>query len=359
MTVNDQDPYSANHIDQDPEETAEWQESLDALVATHGRQRGREIMLSLLKRSKDLQLGVPMVPTTDYINTIAPENEPDFPGDEEIERRYRAWLRWNAAIMVHRAQRPGIAVGGHISTYAGSATLYEVGSNHFFRGQDHPSGGDQVFYQGHASPGMYARAFLEGRLDENQLDGFRQEKSHPSGGLSSYPHPHLMPEFWQFPTVSMGIGPINAIYQAQANRYLTNRGIKDVSDSHVWAFLGDGEMDEVESRGALQWAANDNLDNLTFVINCNLQRLDGPVRGNGKIIQELESFFRGAGWNVIKVIWGREWDSLLSRDSEGALVNLMNVTPDGDYQTYKAESGAYVRENFFGRDPRVAELVKD
>ncbi|WP_349897936.1 pyruvate dehydrogenase (acetyl-transferring), homodimeric type [Parafrigoribacterium soli] len=359
MTVNDQDPYSANHIDQDPEETAEWQESLDALVAAHGRQRGREIMLSLLKRSKDLQLGVPMVPTTDYINTIAPENEPNFPGDEEIERRYRAWLRWNAAIMVHRAQRPGIGVGGHISTYAGSATLYEVGSNHFFRGQDHPSGGDQVFYQGHASPGMYARAFLEGRLDEDQLDGFRQEKSHLSGGLSSYPHPHLMPEFWQFPTVSMGIGPINAIYQAQANRYLTNRGIKDVSDSHVWAFLGDGEMDEVESRGALQWAANDNLDNLTFVINCNLQRLDGPVRGNGKIIQELESFFRGAGWNVIKVIWGREWDSLLSRDTEGALVNLMNVTPDGDYQTYKAESGAYVRENFFGRDPRVAEMVKD
>jgi pyruvate dehydrogenase E1 component len=359
MTVNDQDPYSADHTDQDPEETAEWQESLDALVATHGRQRGRDIMLSLLKRSKDLQLGVPMVPTTDYINTIAPENEPAFPGDEDVERRYRAWLRWNAAIMVHRAQRPGISVGGHISTYAGSATLYEVGSNHFFRGQDHPSGGDQVFYQGHASPGMYARAFLEGRLSEDQLDGFRQEKSHPSGGLSSYPHPHLMPNFWQFPTVSMGIGPINAIYQAQANQYLTNRGIKDASDSHVWAFLGDGEMDEVESRGALQWAANDNLDNLTFVINCNLQRLDGPVRGNGKIIQELESFFRGAGWNVIKVIWGREWDSLLANDRDGALVNLMNVTPDGDYQTYKAESGAYVRENFFGRDPRVAEMVKD
>jgi pyruvate dehydrogenase E1 component len=359
MTVNDQDPYSADHTDQDPEETAEWQESLDALVATHGRQRGRDIMLSLLKRSKDLQLGVPMVPTTDYINTIAPENEPAFPGDEDVERRYRAWLRWNAAIMVHRAQRPGISVGGHISTYAGSATLYEVGSNHFFRGQDHPSGGDQVFYQGHASPGMYARAFLEGRLSEDQLDGFRQEKSHPSGGLSSYPHPHLMPNFWQFPTVSMGIGPINAIYQAQANQYLTNRGIKDASDSHVWAFLGDGEMDEVESRGALQWAANDNLDNLTFVINCNLQRLDGPVRGNGKIIQELESFFRGAGWNVIKVIWGREWDTLLANDHDGALVNLMNVTPDGDYQTYKAESGAYVRENFFGRDPRVAELVKD
>ncbi len=346
-----------NHIDTDPEETAEWQESLDDLVATHGRERARDIMMSLLKRSKDLQLGVPMVPTTDYINTIAPENEPEFPGDEEIERRYRAWLRWNAAITVHRAQRPGIGVGGHISTYASSAALYEVGHNHFFHGHDNPGGGDQIFYQGHASPGMYARAFLEGRIGEDRLNGFRQEKSHPSGGLSSYPHPHLMPDFWEFPTVSMGIGPLNAIWQAETNRYLTNRGIKDVSDSRVWAFLGDGEMDEVESRGALQWAANHNLDNLTFVINCNLQRLDGPVRGNGKIIQELESFFRGAGWNVIKVIWGREWDELLAKDTDGALINLMNQTPDGDYQTYKAENGAYVRENFFGRDPRVAEMV--
>ena len=359
MTVNDQDPYSVNHIDTDPEETAEWQESLDALVAAQGHQRGREIMLSLLKRSKELHLGVPMVPTTDYINTIAPENEPAFPGNEELERRYRAWIRWNAAITVHRAQRPGIGVGGHISTYASSAALYEVGHNHFFRGQDHPGGGDQIFYQGHASPGMYARAYLEGRLTEDQLDGFRQEKSHPSGGVPSYPHPRHMREFWQFPTVSMGLGAINAIYQAQSNRYLTNRGIKDASDQQVWAFLGDGEMDEVESRGALQWAANDGLDNLNFVINCNLQRLDGPVRGNGKIIQELESFFRGAGWNVIKVIWGREWDELLARDTDGALRDLMNRTPDGDYQTYKAESGAYVRENFFGRDPRVAAMVKD
>ncbi len=358
MTVNDQDPYSVNSTDSDPEETAEWRESLDALVQQHGRERGRDIMLSLLKRSKELHLGVPMVPTTDYINTIAPENEPEFPGDEELERRYRAWIRWNAAITVHRAQRPGIAVGGHISTYASSATLYEIGHNHFFRGQNHPGGGDQIFYQGHASPGMYARAYLEGRLDEAHLDGFRQEKSHQGGGLSSYPHPRLMPDFWQFPTVSMGLGPINAIYQAQSNRYLTNRGIKDAADQQVWAFLGDGEMDEVESRGALQWAANEGLDNLNFVINCNLQRLDGPVRGNGKIIQELESFFRGAGWNVIKVVWGREWDDLLARD-DGALINLMNATPDGDYQTYKAESGAYVRENFFGRDPRALELVKD
>ncbi|WP_104129197.1 pyruvate dehydrogenase (acetyl-transferring), homodimeric type [Cryobacterium sp. Y57] len=358
MTVNDQDPYSTNNADSDPEETAEWSQSLDALVAEHGHERGREIMLSLLKRSKELHLGVPMVPTTDYINTIAPENEPDFPGDEDIERRYRAWIRWNAAVLVHRAQRPGIAVGGHISTYASSAALYEVGFNHFFRGQDHPGGGDQIFIQGHASPGTYARAFLEGRLTENQLDGFRQEKSHAPHGISSYPHPRLMPEFWQFPTVSMGLGPINAIYQAQLNRYLTNRGIKDASDQQVWAFLGDGEMDEVESRGQLQVAANEGLDNLNFVINCNLQRLDGPVRGNGKIIQELESFFRGAGWNVIKVVWGREWDSLLKNDVDGALINLMNVTPDGDYQTYKAESGAYVRENFFGRDPRARALVE-
>ena len=358
MAVNDQDPYSFNEMDSDPTETTEWRESLDSVVAQSGHQRAREIMLSLLKRSKELHLGVPMVPTTDYLNTIAPENEPDFPGDEDIERRYRAWIRWNAAITVHRAQRPGIAVGGHISTYASSAALYEVGHNHFFRGSDHPGGGDQVFYQGHASPGMYARAFLEGRLSSDQLDGFRQEKSHPSGGLSSYPHPRLMPEFWQFPTVSMGLGPINAIYQAQLNRYLHHRGIKDTSGQRVWAFLGDGEMDEVESRGALQLAANDDLDNLTFVINCNLQRLDGPVRGNGKIIQELESFFRGAGWNVIKVVWGREWDALLQADNDGALRDLMNRTPDGDYQTYKAESGAYIRENFFGRDPRTLQMVE-
>jgi pyruvate dehydrogenase E1 component len=359
VTVNDQDPYSVHADDMDPQETAEWNESLDALVAARGHGRAREIMLSLLKRSKDLHLGVPMVPTTDYINTIAAENEPEFPGNEELERRYRAWIRWNAAITVHRAQRPGIAVGGHIATYASSAALYEVGYNHFFRGQDHPGGGDQIFVQGHASPGTYARAFLEGRLSPQQLDGFRQEKSQAPNGIPSYPHPRLMPDFWQFPTVSMGLGPINAIYQAQVNRYLTNRGIKDASDQHVWAFLGDGEMDEVESRGQLQVAANEGLDNLTFVINCNLQRLDGPVRGNGKIIQELESFFRGAGWNVIKVVWGREWDDLLARDTEGALLDLMNRTPDGDYQTYKAESGAYVRENFFGRDPRALELVKD
>ncbi len=358
MAVNDQNPYLAGTLDRDPAETAEWVESLDTLVAQYGHERAREIMLSLLSRSQELHLGIPMIPTTDYVNTISPEDEPAFPGDEDIERRYRAWIRWNAAITVHRAQRPGIAVGGHISTYASSAALYEVGYNHFFRGPDFPGGGDQVFFQGHASPGMYARAFLEGRLAEQDLDGFRQEKSAAPHGLSSYPHPRLMPQFWQFPTVSMGLGPINAIYQAQAAKYLTNRGLKDASESHVWAFLGDGEMDEVESRGQLQVAANEGLDNLTFVVNCNLQRLDGPVRGNGKIIQELESYFRGAGWNVIKVIWGREWDGLLARDDEGALLRLMNSTPDGDFQTYKAENGAYVRENFFGRDPRAAKLVE-
>ncbi|HEY0530597.1 MAG TPA: pyruvate dehydrogenase (acetyl-transferring), homodimeric type, partial [Actinoplanes sp.] len=304
------------------------------------------------------QVGVPPLTSTDYVNTILPEQEPWFPGDEFVERRIRAYIRWNAAMLVHRAQRPQIGVGGHISTYASSASLYEVGMNHFFRGKDHPGGGDQIFFQGHASPGMYARAYLEGRLSADQLDGFRQELSHPGGGLPSYPHPRLMPNFWEFPTVSMGLGPMNAIYQARFNRYLQNRGIKDTSQQHVWAFLGDGEMDEVESLGAIGIAAREELDNLTFVVNCNLQRLDGPVRGNGKIIQQLESFFRGAGWNVIKVIWGREWDPLLAADHDGALVNLMNVTPDGDYQTYKGESGAYVRENFFGRDPRTRKLVE-
>ena len=359
VAVNTQDPYAPDHDDMDPEETAEWRESLDDLVDNRGPARGREVMTSLLERSRELHLSVPMVPTTDYVNTIASSSEPEFPGDHDTERKYRSWIRWNAAMTVHRAQRPGIGVGGHISTYGSAASLYEVGFNHFFRGQDHPGGGDQIFVQGHASPGIYARAFLEGRLSEDQLDGFRQEKSHTSGGLPSYPHPRLAPEFWQFPTVSMGLGPINAIYQAQLNKYLTNRGIKDASDQHVWAFLGDGEMDEVESRGQLQVAANEGLDNLTFVINCNLQRLDGPVRGNGKIIQELESFFRGAGWNVIKVVWGREWDDLLARDTEGALLNIMNTTADGDYQTYKAENGGYVRDHFFGKDPRALELVKD
>ena len=354
---NLQDLHVDQLIDANPDETAEWHQSLDSLIKHGGPARARYLMLSLIKRAHEANIQLPNLRLTDYMNTIPPESEPQFPGDEFLERRIRAYIRWNAAIMVHRAQRPGVGVGGHISTFASSAALYEVGFNHFFKGKDHQGGGDQIFFQGHASPGMYARAFLEGRLSEHQLDGFRQELSHSGGGLSSYPHPRLMPEFWEFPTVSMGLGPINSIYQARFNRYLHNRGIKDTSGQHVWAFLGDGEMDEPESVSALTLAARENLDNLTFVINCNLQRLDGPVRGNGKIIQELEALFTGAGWNVIKVVWGREWDPLFAMDKEGALVELMNKTPDGDFQTYKAESGAFVRENFFNRDPRTAAMV--
>ena len=352
-----------NLPDIDSEETAEWLDSLDTMIDQVGRNRARYVMLKLLERSRQRQVGIPSLVATDYVNTIPPEREPWYPGDVELERKFRRLARWNAAIMVHRAQRPGVGVGGHISTYASSATLYEVGFNHFFRGKDHPGGGDQVFFQGHASPGMYARAFLEGRLDEDDMNGFRQEKSHIVGGkiraLPSYPHPRQMPDFWEFPTVSMGLGPIAAIYQAQFNRYLHNRGLKDTSDQRVWAFLGDGEMDEVESRGALQLASYEQLDNLTFVVNCNLQRLDGPVRGNGKIMQELESFFRGAGWNVIKVVWGRGWDPLLAADRDSALLNVMNRTTDGDYQTFRANDGAYVKEHFFGRDPRTAKMVED
>ena len=347
------------YVDTNPQETNEWLESLDSLIANGGEHRARHIMLSMLRHSAEQNIGLPSLRGTDYINTIPPEREPAFPGDEFIERRIRAYIRWNAAMTVHRAQRPGIGVGGHISTYASSASLYEVGFNHFFRGPDFEGGGDQIFFQGHGSPGMYARAYLEGRISEDRLDGFRQELSAAPNGLPSYPHPRLMPEFWQFPTVSMGLGPMNAIYQARFNRYLQHRGIKDTSQQRVWAFLGDGEMDEPESLGAIGIAAREELDNLTFVINCNLQRLDGPVRGNGKIIQELESHFRGAGWNVIKVVWGREWDELLAADNEGALVNLMNRTPDGDFQTYKTENGAFVRDNFFGRDPRTKAMVSD
>ncbi|UWE70914.1 pyruvate dehydrogenase (acetyl-transferring), homodimeric type [Corynebacterium diphtheriae bv. mitis] len=345
--------------DADPEETREWMESLDGMLEGSSPDRARFLMLRLLERASARRVPLPPMTSTDFVNTIPTTMEPEFPGDEEIEKRYRRWIRWNAAIMVHRAQRPGIGVGGHISTYAGAAPLYEVGFNHFFRGKDHPGGGDHVFFQGHASPGMYARAFMEGRLTEDDLDGFRQEVSRPQGGLPSYPHPHGMKDFWEFPTVSMGLGPMDAIYQARFNRYLHNRGIKDTSQQHIWAFLGDGEMDEPESRGLIQMAALNNLDNLTFVVNCNLQRLDGPVRGNTKIIQELESFFRGAGWSVIKVVWGREWDQLFEADKDGALVDLMNTTSDGDFQTFKANDGAYVREHFFNRDPRTAKLVED
>ena len=345
--------------DVDPTETAEWLESFDAVVAEAGPSRARYLMLRLLERARSRNVGVPALRSTDYVNSIPAEAEPWFPGDEDIERRIRAYIRWNAAVMVSRANRPEYGVGGHIATYASSASLYEVGFNHFFRGKDHlPAGdsGDQVFIQGHASPGIYARAFLEGRLTEQQLDAFRRE-SEP-GGLSSYPHPRLMPDFWEFPTVSMGLGPLDAIYQARFNRYLLNRRLRDTSTSHVWCFLGDGEMDEPESLGAIGVAAREELDNLTFVINCNLQRLDGPVRGNGKIMQELESYFLGAGWNVIKVVWGREWDDLLARDRDGVLVNAMNTTPDGQFQTYSVSDGAFIREDFFGRDQRLRKMVE-
>jgi pyruvate dehydrogenase E1 component len=343
--------------DIDPDETREWVDSFDDVVRTRGRSRARYVMLRLLERAREQQVGVPGLRSTDYINTIPPEREPWFPGDEYVERRIRAYIRWNAAIMVSRANHPPLGVGGHIATYASAASLYEVGFNHFFRGKDHGQAGDQVFFQGHASPGIYARAFLEGRLAEQQLDGFRQELSRPGGGLPSYPHPRLMPDFWEFPTVSMGLGAINAVYQARFNRYLLARQIADTSNSRVWAFLGDGEMDEPEALGAIGVAAREELDNLTFVINCNLQRLDGPVRGNGKIIQELEAVFRGAGWNVIKVIWGRDWDPLLAQDTDGVLVNKMNTTPDGQFQTYAVESGDYIRENFFGGDPRLRAMA--
>lgn len=345
--------------DIDPDETNDWIDSFDSLVDERGRERARYVMLRLLERAREMQVGVPALRSTDYINTIPPEREPWFPGDYEVEQRIRAFLRWNAAVMVSSANRKGLEVGGHIATYQSSASLYEVGFNHFFRGKDHPGGGDQIYIQGHASPGIYARAFLEGRLTEEQLYRFRQEVQHgPHAGLSSYPHPRLMPEFWEFPTVSMGLTGINSIYQARFNRYLANRGIKDTSDQRVWAFLGDGEMAEPESLGAIRVAAREELDNLVWVVNCNLQQLDGPVTGNGKIIQELEANFRGAGWNVIKVVWGQGWDQLLARDVDGVLVNKMNTTPDGAFQTYSTEDGAYVRENFFGPDPRLRKMVE-
>ena len=347
--------------DIDAEETSEWLESIDDLIQTGGPKRARYILMSMEEHARRKGVETPPNLTTPYVNTIPVEEEPLYPGDETLERQFRRWVRWNAAVMVTRQQRPGLAVGGHISSFAALATLYEVGFNHFFRGKDHPGGGDQVFFQGHSSPGNYARAFLEGRLTEADLDSFRQQVSRKSGGrgLPSYPHPRQMQDFWEFPTVSLGIGPAAAIYQAWFNRYLNNRSIKDTSDQRVWCFLGDGEMDEPESRGLLQLAATQQLDNLTFVVNCNLQRLDGPVRGNGKIIQELEAFFKGAGWNVIKVIWGREWDVLFQADKEGALVNLMNEVRDGDYQGFRANDGSFVRDSFFGRDPRTKAMVAD
>jgi pyruvate dehydrogenase E1 component len=352
------DEFKHQLPDIDEDETAEWLQSFDQLVAQAGEGRARFVLYKLLKRARQLHVGLPPLTQTRYINTISPEQEPFFPGDEQLELRIRRIVRWNAVAMVLRGNNKFPGLGGHLSTYASSASLYEVGFNHFFRGKDGPDGrGDQIFYQGHAAPGIYARAFLEGRLTEDQLDHFRRETV-PGQGLSSYPHPRLMPDFWEFPTVSMGLGPISAIYQARYNRYLQNRGLLDTSGSRVWAFLGDGETDEPESLGALSIAAREGLDNLTFVVNCNLQRLDGPVRGNGKIIQELESVFRGAGWNVIKVIWAREWDELLARDVDGLLVEQMNNTLDGEFQKFSVTGGAYIREHFFGPDPRLKKLVE-
>jgi pyruvate dehydrogenase E1 component len=342
--------------DIDPDETQEWLDSFSEVVETRGKPRARFLMSKLLERARELQVGHPATVSTPYVNTIPPEEEPWFPGDEHTERRIRAYIRWNAAVMVVKANKHAEGIGGHLSTFASSASLYEVGFNWFFRGKEDGLAGDYVYIQGHAAPGIYARAYLEGRLSEEQLDNFRREIGRD--GLSSYPHPRLMPDFWEYPTVSMGLGPICSIYQARFNKYLHNRRIDDTSASRVWCFVGDGECDEPETLGSISLAAREQLDNLIWVVNCNLQRLDGPVRGNGKIIQELEAVFRGAGWNVIKVIWGSKWDELLHRDVDGVLLNKMNTTVDGDFQRYATETGADIRNHFFGPDPRLRRLVE-
>jgi pyruvate dehydrogenase E1 component len=342
--------------DVDPQETNEWLESLDSVIDVKGKARAHYLLARLMERAREKGSFVPAMVTTDYINSIPPEQEPWFPGNEDIERRIRAFVRWNAVAMVDRANHRFEGLGGHLSTYASAASLVEVGFNHFFRGKGDGGFGDQIYFQGHAAPGIYARGFLEGRLTEDQLDHFRRETS--GKGLPSYPHPRRLPTFWEYPTVSMGLGPLNAVYQARFNRYLYNRKIVDTSNARVWCFVGDGELDEPEATAALDLAARERLDNLIFVVNCNLQRLDGPVRGDGKVIQEFESTFRGMGWNVLKVIWGRQWDELLARDVDGVLVNRMNSTVDGEFQKYVVESGAYIREHFFGGDPRLRKMVE-
>jgi pyruvate dehydrogenase E1 component len=349
------DGYVRQLPDVDPEETAEWIDSLDSLVDAGGERRARFVLATLTDRARALGVGTPVEVSTPYVNSIPKQSEAWFPGDMAIERRLRAYIRWNAAVMVVNANHRADGIGGHLSTYASSAGLYELGFNHFFRGKAHGQAGDHIYFQGHASPGIYARAFLERRLDEEHLDNFRRELS--GHGLSSYPHPWLMGDFWEFPTVSMGLGPLNSIYHARFNRYMHSRRLDDTSNSRVWCFLGDGETDEPETLGSIGLAGREHLDNLTWVVNCNLQRLDGPVRGNGKIIQELEAEFRGAGWNVIKVIWGAGWDDLLANDKDGVLLEKMNTTVDGEFQRYATESGAYIRENFFGPDPRLRALV--
>ncbi len=339
-------------------ENREWIESLDYVYENQGPERVHELLRLLQTRAQERGAAFPFSANTPYINTISTDRQPAYPGSREIERRIKSIIRWNAMAMVVRANRESSGIGGHISTYASSATLYEVGFNHFFRAKSANHPGDIVYFQGHAAPGIYARAFLEGRIDRKHLENFRRELK-PGGGLSSYPHPYLMPEFWQFPTVSMGLSPLMAIYQARFNRYLQDRGLKSPDDQKVWAFLGDGEIDEPESLGAITLASRERLDNLIFVVNCNLQRLDGPVRGNGKIIQELEAAFRGAGWNVIKVIWGADWDPLLAQDEEGVLIKRMEEVPDGQYQMYSVAGGDYIRNDFFGRYPQLEQMVRN
>ena len=338
-------------------ETREWIDSLEYVLTESGPERVQGLLRQLQVFAQQKGVKFPFTANTPYINTIPADKQVRFPGSREIERRIKSLIRWNAMAMVVRANRESPGIGGHISTYASAATLYEVGFNHFFRGPQNGETGDLVFFQGHASPGIYSRAFLEGRLSTEQLENFRRELK-PGGGLSSYPHPWLMPDFWRFPTVSMGLGPITAIYQARFIRYLEDRGLKPASDYKVWAFLGDGETDEPETLGAITLASRERLDNLIFVINCNLQRLDGPVRGNGKIIQELEAAFRGAGWNVIKVIWGGDWDPLLEKDHDGLLVRRMEEVVDGEYQKYSVEPGSYTRQHFFGKYPELLEMVE-
>jgi pyruvate dehydrogenase E1 component len=359
VTSSLDDSYVAQAQDIDPTETSEWLDSLEYVLSSKGPERVKFLLAALEDKARIEGVDVPLKANTPYINTIPADKQPRYPGNREIERRIKSIIRWNAMAMVVRANKKHAGVGGHISTFASSATLYEVGYNHFFRGRGESGfDGDQIYFQGHASPGMYSRAFLEGRLSEENVTNFRRELQ-ATPGLSSYPHPWLMPGFWEFPTVSMGLGPIMAIYQARFNEYLRDRGIKDTSKQKVWAFLGDGECDEPETLGAITLAAREHLDNLIFVINCNLQRLDGPVRGNGKIIQELEALFRGAGWNVIKVIWGDDWDPLIAKDESGLLIKRMDETVDGQYQKYIAMPGSYIREHFFGKYPEVAELVKN
>ena len=350
------DGFTHQLPDGDPEETKEWMDSFDSLVDQSGRSRARFMLAKLMERAGELNVGNAPPTWTPYVNTIATEDQPWFPGDEFIERRIRAFIRWNAAAMVINANKTADGIGGHLSTFASSASLYEVGFNWFFRGKDDGQPGDHIYYQGHAAPGVYARAFLERRLDAAHLDRFRMEIG--GGGLSSYPHPRLMPDFWEFPTVSMGLGPINSIYHARFDKYLQNRHIAETADNRIFSFLGDGECDEPETLGAISLAGRSGLGNLIWVVNCNLQRLDGPVRGNSQVIQELEGVFRGAGWNVIKVIWGSEWDELIHRDVDGILLNKFNTTVDGEYQRLAIESGAYIRENFFGPDPRLRAMVE-